>query len=439
LRFANLQSAICNLKSQRGFTMTTLSVVIPAYNEEDGIAAIVDRVLATEPALRAAGVNALECVVVDDGSSDRTAEIVEGYVERGVRLIRQPNRGYGGALKTGFHAARGELLGFLDADSTYPPEYFPQMCRVALDGADVVIGSRMAGASSEMPLVRRVGNAIFATLLSLVAGVRISDSASGQRVLRREVLPLLYPLPDTLDFTPAMSTRALHEDLRMVEVAIPYKERSGRSKLSVVRDGLRFFKSIVWTALTYNPVRIFGGLGLALLLLAVVVGGLPLLAHLFGAQASWPFPRLFGALVLAVAGVTLYTTGTSFSYIVKLFHRRHIRQGLFGPRGNGRKIERHYWWLGLLAVLSGVGVYAAAAIFDLTNPAITASWFAPVTSALLVLTGVQLVSAWGLARVLAELNERDGMAERDLNGAAALFDGGADRQHGDDRTAYAAI
>jgi glycosyltransferase involved in cell wall biosynthesis len=419
--------------------MTTLSVVIPAYNEEDGIAAIVDRVLATEPALRSAGVDALECVVVDDGSSDHTAEIVEGYVARGVRLIRQPNKGYGGALKTGFQAARGELLGFLDADSTYPPEYFPQMCRVALDGADVVIGSRMSGASSEMPLVRRVGNTIFATLLSLVAGVRISDSASGQRVLRREVLPLLYPLPDTLDFTPAMSTRALHEDLRMVEVAIPYKERSGRSKLSVVRDGLRFFKSIVWTALTYNPVRIFGGLGLALLLIGLVVGGLPLLAHLFGAQASWPFPRLFGALVLAVAGVTLYTTGTSFSYIVKLFHRRHIRQGLFGPRGNGRKIERHYWWLGLLAVLTGAGAYAAAAIFDLTNPAMAASWFAPVVSALLVLTGVQLVSAWGLARVLAELNERDGLAERDLNGAAALLDAAVDRQHAEDRTAYAAI
>jgi glycosyltransferase involved in cell wall biosynthesis len=418
--------------------MTMLSVVIPAYNEEDGIAAIVDRVLATEPALRAAGVNALECVVVDDGSSDRTAEIVEGYMTRGVRLIRQPNRGYGGALKTGFQAARGELLGFLDADSTYPPEYFPQMCQVALDGADVVIGSRMAGASSEMPLVRRVGNTIFATLLSLVAGVRISDSASGQRVLRREVLPLLYPLPDTLDFTPAMSTRALHEDLRMVEVAIPYKERSGRSKLSVVRDGLRFFKSIVWTALTYNPVRIFGGLGLASLLLAVVVGGLPLLEHLFGAQASWPFPRLFGALVLAVAGVTLYTTGTSFSYIVKLFHRRHIRQGLFGPRGNGRKIERHYWWLGLLAVLSGVGVYMAAAMFDLTTPTAAASWFAPVVSALLVLTGVQLVSAWGLARVLAELNERDGLAERDLNGATALL-AAADRAHAEDRTAYAAV
>jgi glycosyltransferase involved in cell wall biosynthesis len=392
--------------------MTTLSVVIPAYNEEDGIAAIVERVLAIEPQLSAAGVDSLECIVVDDGSKDRTAEIVQGYVPR-VRLICQKNKGYGGALKTGFQAATGELLGFLDADSTYPPEYFPQMCKVALDGADLVIGSRMSGEKSEMPLVRRVGNFIFANLLSIVAGVRISDSASGQRIIRREALPALYPLPDTLDFTPAMSTRALHENLKMVEVGIPYKERSGRSKLSVVRDGLRFFKSIVWTALTYNPVRIFGGLGAILLIFGLILAGLAAILAVGGA-GFWNFPMIFGALVLMVGGVTLYTTGTSFSYIVALFHKRPIRQGMFGPRGNGRRIEKHYWWLGFLAVFAGIATYIAAALFDLTNPAQPASWFAPVVSALLVLAGLQLVSAWGLARVLAELSVRDGFAARDL-------------------------
>jgi glycosyltransferase involved in cell wall biosynthesis len=415
--------------------MTTLSVVIPAYNEEDGIAAIVERVLATGPALAKAGVEGLECIVVDDGSSDRTALIVERYIPR-VQLIRQANKGYGGALKTGFCAASGELLGFLDADSTYPPEYFPTMCKLALDGADIVIGSRMAGAQSEMPLVRRVGNTIFATLLSLVAGVRISDSASGQRVIRREVLPLLYPLPNTLDFTPAMSTRALHESLVMVETPIPYKERSGRSKLSVVRDGWRFFKSIVWTALSYNPVRIFGGAGAMMLLAALIIAGLPLLSHLSGAETAWPFPRFFGALVLAVAGVTLYTTGTSFSYIVALFHRRPIRQGMLGRRGNGRKIEKHYWWLGLLAMLLGICIYAAAAIFDLTNPANTTSWFAPVVSALLVLTGVQLVSAWGLARVLAELSTRDGLVAQDLSRAETPL---GSLQRVDDQQSLAAL
>ncbi len=394
--------------------MPTLSVVIPAYNEEDGIAAIVERVLAIRPQLAAVGVDDLECIVVDDGSTDRTAAIVQGYGDQ-VRLIRQQNRGYGGALKTGFSVARGELIGFLDADSTYPPERFPDMCRLALDGAEIVIGSRMSGEHSEMPLVRRIGNTIFATMLSLVSGVRISDSASGQRVLRRSVLPMIYPLPNTLDFTPAMSTRALHEGVKIVEMPIPYKERSGRSKLSVVRDGLRFTKSIVWTALTYNPVRIFGGMGLALLLAALLIVGGQIALHFATGQAGWSFPLLFGALVLAVAGVTLYTTGTTFSYVVALFHRRPIRQGLFGRRGNGRRIEKHYWWLGLLAIVGGFATYLAAVLFDLTNPALAASWFAPVVSALLVLTGVQLVSAWSLARVLAELSRREVEAEADLN------------------------
>ena len=109
--------------------MTTLSVVIPAYNEENGIEEIARRVLAVEPALKEVGVNELELIVVDDGSSDRTGEIA-GSIE-GVRLITQKNKGYGGALKTGFSNAKGELIGFLDADGTYPPEYFPQLAKRA--------------------------------------------------------------------------------------------------------------------------------------------------------------------------------------------------------------------------------------------------------------------------------------------------------------------
>ncbi|MEI6778918.1 MAG: glycosyltransferase, partial [Chloroflexales bacterium] len=81
--------------------MTTLSVVIPAYNEEDGIAAIVKHVLAIKLALIQVGVNDLECIVVDDGSHDRTADIVRSFGSR-VRLISQQNGGYGSALKTGF-------------------------------------------------------------------------------------------------------------------------------------------------------------------------------------------------------------------------------------------------------------------------------------------------------------------------------------------------
>ena len=119
--------------------MTTLSIVIPAYNEENGIKEIATRVLAIEPALKQIGMKGLELLVVDDGSKDRTAEVASNIP--GVNLIRhQRNKGYGAALKTGFSKASGELIAFLDADGTYPPEYFPRLCCAAMNGTDLVIG-----------------------------------------------------------------------------------------------------------------------------------------------------------------------------------------------------------------------------------------------------------------------------------------------------------
>ncbi|NJC95342.1 MAG: glycosyltransferase family 2 protein [Anaerolineae bacterium] len=241
--------------------MTVLSVVIPAYNEENGIEEIARRVLSVEPALKEVGVERLELLVVDDGSRDKTAEVAESVP--GVRLIRHPkNRGYGAALKTGFSKATGELIGFLDADGTYPPEYFPKLCQSAMNGSDLVIGSRMAGEDSKMPLTRRVGNFFFANLLSILGRQKVTDSASGMRVFKREILEAVYPLPDGLNLTPVMSTRALHEGITIEEVPIPYSERVGRSKLSVIHDGRIFLQSMVWTAMSYNPVRILGLVGL---------------------------------------------------------------------------------------------------------------------------------------------------------------------------------
>jgi glycosyltransferase involved in cell wall biosynthesis len=132
----------------------TLSVVIPALNEEVAISGILQRVLALRAPLAQAGIGGPEVIVVDDGSRDRTGEIVKEFTD--VSMIRHgENRGYGAALKTGLARARGELIGFVDADGTYPPELFPRLCAVALDGADVVIGSRMTGTPTQMPLTRR--------------------------------------------------------------------------------------------------------------------------------------------------------------------------------------------------------------------------------------------------------------------------------------------
>ncbi len=399
-------------------TVSMLSVVIPAYNEEDGIAEIVERVLSVRPAVIAAGLDDLELIVVDDGSADRTAEIVAGYPD--VRLVRHPhNRGYGAALKTGFCAARGNLVGFLDADGTYPPEHFPDLCREALAGADLVVGSRRSGAASDMPLVRRVGNFVWSSLVSLLGNRRVLDPASGMRVFRREAFTQLYPLPDGLNFTPVMSSRAVYENLRMVEVAIPYTERLGRSKLSVVRDGLRFLQTILWTSLNYNPVRILGGLGVAAFALGLLIALIFVGMRLSGIDTLGPWGVLgaFTAVVLGIAGVDFFALGATFNYLVSLFHRRPVRQGLFGKPIFDPPLDRQFWWMGGLGVLGGVLLGVLSLALGLHGWSIERLWLYLLAGTMGILVGLQLMIFWVIMRVLDELSQREALTQLDMGQA----------------------
>jgi glycosyltransferase involved in cell wall biosynthesis len=396
--------------------MTTLSVVIPAYNEENGIEEISRRVLGVKGALQEVGVDQLELIVVDDGSRDRTAEIA-GAIE-GVNLIKHvKNRGYGGALKTGFSRASGELIGFLDADGTYPPEYFPQLCVKAIDGCDLVIGSRMAGAESRMPLTRRVGNVFFATLLTMLGRQHVTDSASGMRVFKREILERIYPLPDGLNLTPVMSTRAIHEGIQMAEVPIPYSERLGRSKLSVVHDGRIFLESMIWTVLTYNPVRILGLIGLGGIAVSALIGLSLVIIRLSGITTlgTLGVAALYWALISGVAGISIFALGVTFNYLVSLFYKQPIRQGLFGKPIFDPPLETHFGWLGLLGLLVGLALGIASFVLGLNGWDVTRLWLYLLGSAMLFLVGVQLVIYWVLMHVLKELSQRDELARKDLD------------------------
>jgi glycosyltransferase involved in cell wall biosynthesis len=395
--------------------MTTLSIVIPAYNEEKGIADISQRVLAVGNELKSIGIGQLELLVVDDGSKDKTADIAEKI--DGVTLIRhKKNRGYGGALKTGFAQAKGEYVGFLDADGTYPPEHFPQLCQAALSGSELVIGSRMAGAESKMPFTRRVGNLFFAGLLSIIGHQRVTDSASGMRVFKKDILERIYPLPDGLNLTPVMSTRAIHEGILIKEIPIPYSERVGRSKLSVVHDGRVFLQSIVWTALTYNPVRILGLLGLGgLAFTALVIFGL-FIARLTGVTSlgPWGVAAVYWALISAVTGVSLFALGVTFNYLVSLFYKSPIRQGLFGKPIFKTPLDRQFWWMGLMGIAFGVLIGLGSLLLSLNGWDITRLWFYLLASAMMLLIGVQLVIYWILARALEELSQRETLTRQDM-------------------------
>ncbi|MGQ0539746.1 MAG: glycosyltransferase family 2 protein [Gemmatimonadaceae bacterium] len=389
-------------------SLSTLSIVIPAYNEEDGIASIIERTLAARQSIStAANLAAVDVIVVSDGSTDRTAEIAGRYDD--VRLIAYPkNRGYGAAIKTGFSDASGDILAFLDADGTCDPEFFGPLCRaLAENGADVAIGARL-GPESEMPRVRRIGNRLYAGLLTTCGAQSVTDSASGMRVIRRSALQRLYPLPDGMHFTPAMSSIALFDPmLTIVEIPMRYAERVGDSKLSVARDGVRFLKVITETALSYRPLRIFGGAALVLLALAVAYGWGPLVHYLQVRRIEdWMYYRLSAVAVAITAGVTLLVVGMLAQQAVSLIHKDFDRVERRHRVVDALVLQRLMLW-GVLAAGAGVALNLPALHSYLTTGRVTAHWIYILVGGLLVLLGIQCVAFGVLARTLRILTFRE--------------------------------
>jgi glycosyltransferase involved in cell wall biosynthesis len=314
-----------------------LSIVIPALNEEEAIGDTIQRCLAARKYIcECAGVSDVEVLVVSDGSTDRTVEIAHGFDE--ISVIEFPqNRGYGAAIKEGWRQSSGSLLAFLDADGTCDPRHFGEMCRLAIaDSADVVLGSRLVP-GSRMPRIRRIGNHCFAFLLGFLCGRHVTDTASGMRVVRRNSLRQLYPLPDGLHFTPSMSARALLNDLRVIETPISYDERIGESKLSVVRDGVRFLQTIFDGVLCYRPERLLL-CGVIASLMLVLLMALHPVEHYFSTQRieEWMIYRF----------VVCHFLG-SFALLLLLATALSNEMASFGPR----RREATPFWPALVSAL----------------------------------------------------------------------------------------
>lgn len=250
-----------------------LLIAIPALNEEASIQQTIERcLLARKEIIDRSPVTRVDITVVSDGSTDRTVELARRFTDQITLIVFRRNRGYGAAIKEAWSRSDAELLGFLDADGTCDPRFFADLANALhRQRADVALGCRLNRAS-RMPWTRRIGNVIFASILTLLSSVRVRDTASGMRVVRRACLADLLPLPDGLHFTPAMSARAMMSGrVRIVEIDMPYAEREGRSKLRPGRDGLRFMRAILDAALLYRPARPLAILGLVWLALAVAL------------------------------------------------------------------------------------------------------------------------------------------------------------------------
>ena len=235
-----------------------ISVVIPAYNEESGLADVVRGLRAS---MESSG-RPFEIIVVDDGSLDRTPEVARGL--GGVTVVTHTkNRGYGAALKTGIRAAMGDQILICDADGTYPPESIPELLAGA-DGHDMVVASR-TGPSVEIPIFRRLAKGILRRLAIYLSESEIPDLNSGLRIFRKEsVMPHFPILPAGFSFTTTITLAMLCNEGSVSYVPCNYNKRRGRSKIRPLRDTVNFLILILRTILYFNPLKIFLPVSLAI-------------------------------------------------------------------------------------------------------------------------------------------------------------------------------
>ena len=239
----------------------SLSVIIPAFNEEGAVKETIEEIHA---ALNPTGVP-YEVIVVDDGSEDNTRAEAEAT---GVRVeYNQVNSGYGATLKRGVKAATHEYVAIIDADGTYPAHYLPDMLAKCRD-MDMVVGDRGA-AMKNVPLIRKPAKFILNKLASFLAERKLNDLNSGLRVFRKsELIPFLPLLPQNFSFTTTITLCMSCNNKRMIYTPIEYRKRVGKSKIKPM-DFINFIILIMRAITLFNPLRIFIPLGLMFFLLGV--------------------------------------------------------------------------------------------------------------------------------------------------------------------------
>ena len=217
-----------------------VSVIVPAYNEERNIDAVLIRLLKVTKKLSCA-----EIIVVDDGSTDSTPKKVEHF--KSVRLIKHnTNRGKGAAITTGLKNSNSNIFVIQDADMEYLPEDIPNLLEPILSGrADVVFGSRFKGKCNDMSFSHTLGNKILSTMTSLLCLVSVSDVMTGHKVFTREAIGSCDLSERSFAVEIEIASKTLNKKFKFVEVPIRYCYRkNGLSKISHL-DGFKALYKIV--------------------------------------------------------------------------------------------------------------------------------------------------------------------------------------------------
>ena len=226
--------------------MRKLSILIPAYNEASTLAALVERVRTVELPLER------EIILVDDGSTDGTADIARSLADSATRvLFHERNRGKGAALRTALAQANGDFVLVQDADLEYDPKDYARLLEPLLDGrADAVYGSRFLGGPHRVLLFwHYLGNAFFTLLTNLLYNVNLTDMGVCYKAFRTEALRAIPLESDRFGFEPEVTAKACKRRLRLYEVPISYSGRTyAEGKKITWRDGLTY----LWCLLRYR-------------------------------------------------------------------------------------------------------------------------------------------------------------------------------------------
>ena len=267
-----------------------ISLVIPAFNEADGLQRTIESlqaVLARLPEPES------EILVVDDGSHDETGRVASAA---GATVIRHPhNVGYGQALKSGILAARHDTIVIIDADLTYPAAAIPELLAEFRQGFDMVVGAR-TGHHYEGSMFKGPLRTILKFLVEFSAGRSIPDANSGLRVFSRQTIRGYLPhLCNTFSFTTSLTLAYMLTGRFVSYLPIPYHERIGKTKVRLFADSLRTLQYIVQAIIYYNPLKLF--LLLTIITVALSIAGF-VTAALTGLHA--PYFLGVGGLLMAI-------------------------------------------------------------------------------------------------------------------------------------------
>ena len=230
--------------------MLDLSIILPAFNEDNVIGQVINEI---HTVLQKDYQGSYEILVIDDGSEDSTAEFAE---KAGARVISHPhNIGNGAAVKTGIRESSGKILVMMDADGQHSPEDIPRMLK-EIERYDMVVGAR--NSSSDTDLHRDIGNKIYNALATYVSDRKIEDLTSGFRAIKRNIAwKFVYLLPNTFSYPSTITLAVLRSGGSLTYIPIETKRRIGKSKIRLIKDGLRFLIIILRISSYYSPLKIF--------------------------------------------------------------------------------------------------------------------------------------------------------------------------------------